>query len=111
MMIGPPIEGTSRRLTELLTIDLRNSFLQWQAQLLSNYSVHVFVVHGVEVSTLPLWRVVLDSSLANYPCRQILPIIYEDPQLSDGELELISEATLYPHHALTQPLLINEIVY
>jgi hypothetical protein len=101
-MVGPPIEGTSRRLTKLLIVDLRNSFLQWQAQLLSNYKC---VPHGVEVSTLPLWQVVLDSSLANYPCRQSLPIVYEDPQLSDGELELISEATLYPHHALTQPSL------
>jgi len=64
-MISPSIEGTARRLTELLpTIDLRDSFLQWQAQLLGNYSGHVFVPHGIEMSTPTLWQAVLESSLA-----------------------------------------------
>ena len=64
-MISPSIEGTARRLTELLpTVDLRDSFLQWQAQLLGNYSGHVFVPHGVEMSTPTLWQAVLESSLA-----------------------------------------------
>jgi len=65
MMISPSIEGTARRLTELLpTVDLRDSFLQWQAQLLGNYSGHLFVPHGVEMSTPTLWQAVLESSLA-----------------------------------------------
>ena len=65
MMISPSIEGTARRLTELLpTVDLRDSFLQWQAQLLGNYSGHVFVPYGVEMSTPTLWQAVLESSLA-----------------------------------------------
>ncbi len=56
---------TARRLTELLpTVDLPDSFLQWQAQLLSNYSGHVFVPHGVETSTPTLWQAVLESSLS-----------------------------------------------
>jgi Ring finger domain len=67
MIVSPSIEGTARRLTELLpTVDLPDSFLQWQAQLLSNYSGHVFVPHGVETSTSTptLWQAVLESSLA-----------------------------------------------
>src|SRR6266851_6482110 len=65
MMVSPSIESTARRLTELLpTVDLPDSFLQWQAQLLANYSGHVFVPHGVEMSTPTLWQAVLESSLA-----------------------------------------------
>jgi hypothetical protein len=65
MIVSPSIEGTARRLTELLpTVDLPDSFLQWQAQLLSNYSGNVFVPHGVETSTPTLWQAVLESSLA-----------------------------------------------
>jgi hypothetical protein len=65
MTVSTSIEGTARRLTELLpTVDLPDSFLQWQAQLLSNYSGHVFVPHGVEMSTPTLWQAVLESSLA-----------------------------------------------
>jgi hypothetical protein len=65
MIVSTSIEGTARRLTELLpTVDLPDSFLQWQAQLLSNYSGHVFVPQGVETSTPTLWKAVLESSLA-----------------------------------------------
>jgi hypothetical protein len=65
MIVSPSIEGTSRRLTELLpTVGLPDSFLQWQAQLLSNYSGNVFVPHGAETSTLTLWQAVLESSPA-----------------------------------------------
>jgi len=63
MTVSSSIEGTARRLTELLpTVDLPESSLQWQAQLLSNYSGHVFVPHGVEMSTPTLWQAVLESS-------------------------------------------------
>ena len=65
MIISPSIEGTARRLTELLpNVDLPDSFLQWQAQLLANYSGHVFVPHVVETSTATLWQGDLESSLA-----------------------------------------------
>jgi RING finger family protein len=65
MIISPSIEGTARRLTELLpNVDLPDSFLQWQAQLLANYSGHMFVPHVVETSTATLWHAVLESSLA-----------------------------------------------
>src|SRR6266850_1287985 len=65
MTANTSIEGTARRLTELLpTVDLPDSFLQWQAQLLANYSGHIFVPHGAEMSTPILWQAVLESSLA-----------------------------------------------
>jgi hypothetical protein len=65
MTVSASIENTARRLTELLpTVDLPDSFLQWQAQLLANYSGHMFVPHGVEMSTPTLWQAVLESSLA-----------------------------------------------
>jgi len=64
-MVSPSIEGTVRRLAELLpTVEPWDSFLQWEAQLLGNYSGHVFVPHGVEMSTPTLWQAVLESSLA-----------------------------------------------
>jgi hypothetical protein len=64
MIVSTSIEGTARRLAELLpTVDLPDGFLQWQAQLLANYSGHVFVPHGVETSTTTLWQAVLESSL------------------------------------------------
>jgi hypothetical protein len=65
MIVNTSIEGTARRLTELLpTVDLPDSYLQWQAELPSNFSGHVFVPHGVETSTPTLWKVVLESSLS-----------------------------------------------
>ena len=65
MTVSTSIEGTARRLIELLpTVDLPDSFVQWQAQLLSNYSAHVFVPRGVEMSTSTLWQTILESSLA-----------------------------------------------
>ena len=65
MTVSTSIEGTARRLIELLpTVDLPDSFVQWQAQLLSNYSAHVFVPHGVVLSTSTLWQAILESSLA-----------------------------------------------
>ena len=59
------MEGTARRLTELLpSVDLQDGILQWQAQLLSNCSGHVFVPHTFDTSTAALWQAVLESSLA-----------------------------------------------
>ena len=74
-MISPSIEGTSCRVAERLpTVDLRDSFLQWRAQLLGNYSGNVFVPHGVEMSTPTLWQAILESSSAQSSIRQSLPI-------------------------------------
>ncbi|KAH9056530.1 hypothetical protein EDB87DRAFT_1566420 [Lactarius vividus] len=63
--VSTSVEGTARRLTELLpTVDLQDGILQWQAQLLSNCSGHVFVPHSLDTSTAALWQAVLESSLA-----------------------------------------------
>ncbi|KAI9453842.1 hypothetical protein BJY52DRAFT_1152884 [Lactarius psammicola] len=64
-IVSTSVEGTARRLTELLpTVDLQDGILQWQAQLLSNCSGHVFVPHSLDTSTAALWQAVLESSLA-----------------------------------------------
>jgi hypothetical protein len=68
MIVNTSIEGTTRRLTELLSdVHLPDGFLQWQARLLSvdsGHVTHVFVPHGVETSTPALWQAILESSLA-----------------------------------------------
>ena len=65
MIVNTSIEGTARRLRELLpNVNLPDGFDQSQAQLLSTYSGHVFVPHDVETSTPALWQTVLESSLA-----------------------------------------------
>ena len=88
MMISPSIEGTARRLTELLpTVDLRDSFLQWQAQLLGNYSGHVFVPHGIEMSTPTLWQAVLESSLAQLSMQAELANLRSQNDLLKSEQE------------------------
>ncbi|KAH8986524.1 hypothetical protein EDB86DRAFT_2954517 [Lactarius hatsudake] len=64
-IVSTSVEGTARRLTELLpTVDLQDGILQWQAQLLSNCSGHVFVPHSLDTSAAALWQAVLESSLA-----------------------------------------------
>ncbi|KAI9434828.1 hypothetical protein H4582DRAFT_1818325 [Lactarius indigo] len=64
-IVSTSVESTARRLTELLpTVDLQDRILQWQAQLLSNCSGHVFVPHSLDTSTAALWQAVLESSLA-----------------------------------------------
>ncbi|KAH9046366.1 hypothetical protein EDB83DRAFT_2404799 [Lactarius deliciosus] len=61
-IVSTSVEGTARRLTELLpTVDLQDGILQWQAQLLSNCSGHVFVPHSLDTSAATLWQAVLES--------------------------------------------------
>jgi RING finger family protein len=65
MIISPSIEGAAHWLTELLpSVNLPDCVLQWQAQLLANYSGHMFVPHVVETSTATLWQADLEFSLA-----------------------------------------------
>jgi hypothetical protein len=65
MTVSTSIECIARRLTELLpTVDLPEGVLQWQAQLLSHCSGHVFVPHSFEMTLPTLWQAVLESSLA-----------------------------------------------
>src|SRR5229473_590808 len=86
MIISPSIEGTARRLTELLpNVDLPDSFLQWQAQLLANYSGHVFVPHVVETSTATLWQAVLESSLAQLSMQAEIAELRSQNEFLKGE--------------------------
>ena len=85
MTVSPSIEGTARRLTELLpTVDLPDS-CQWEAQLLSNYSGHVFVSNGIETSTPTLWQAVLESSLAQLSMQAEIAELRSQNEFLKGE--------------------------
>jgi Ring finger domain len=93
MTVNTSIESTARRLTELLpTVDLPDSFLQWQAQLLANYSGHIFVPHGAEMSTPILWQAVLESSLAQLSMQaELADLRSQNDLLKDEQQRLESE--------------------
>ncbi|KAI0259086.1 hypothetical protein BC834DRAFT_974597 [Gloeopeniophorella convolvens] len=64
LIVNQSVEHAARRLAELLpSIDFSDSDLQWQAQLLANFSAHVFVSCGHGMSTEILWQAVVESSL------------------------------------------------
>ena len=64
-IVNTSLDGTARRLTELLpSVDLQDGIHQWQAQLLNNCSGHVFVPRTLDSSAVALWQSVLESSLA-----------------------------------------------
>ena len=83
------IEGTARRLTELLhTVDLTDSFLQS----LANYSAHVFVPHNVKTSTPTLSQAVLESSLAQLSMQAEIPLLRsQDESLKSEHQSLENE--------------------
>jgi Ring finger domain len=86
MIASTSIESTARRLTELLpTVDLPDGVLQWQAQLLSNCSGHVFVPHGVDVSMPTLWQAVLESSLAQLSMQTAIADLRSQNELQTNE--------------------------
>ncbi|KAH9961180.1 hypothetical protein BJV74DRAFT_871919 [Russula compacta] len=93
MIVSSSIESTARRLTELLpTVDLQDSFLQWQAQLLANYSGHIFVPHSVDMSTPTLWQAVLESSLAQLSMQaEIADLRSQNDLLKSGQKRLENE--------------------
>jgi hypothetical protein len=110
MIVSPSIEGTARRLTELLpTVDLQDSFLQWQAQLLANYSGHVFVPHGVEMSTPTLWQAVLESSLAQLSMQAEISDLRSQNEFLKGEQQrLESEIQEMEARSREQEMLIRQ---
>lgn len=64
LLIFASVEGTARALAELLpVVDLSESGLQWQAQLLSNYSAHILVPRPVQDRQGHLKHIAMDSSL------------------------------------------------
>ena len=109
MIVSTSIEGTARQLTELLpTVDLPDSFLQWQAQLLSNYSGHVFIPNGVETSIPTLWQAVLESSLTqlttqaeNSDLRSQIEVMKSDRQRLESENKEL-EARIQRQESLIQ---------
>ena len=93
IIVNTSIEGTARRLTKLLpNIDLLDGFDQSQAQLLSTYSGHVFVPHGVETPTPTLWQAVLDSSVAQLSTQvEISELLSQTESLKNKQQRLESE--------------------
>ncbi len=86
MTISPSIEVIARRLTELLpTVDLSDDSVQWQAQLLANYSCHVFVPDGAGMFTPTLWQAVLESSLAQLSMQAEIAELRSQTELLNGE--------------------------
>jgi hypothetical protein len=66
-ILNTSIHRTAARLSELLPMDnslLSDSSLQWQAQLLANYSGHIFVSRGLGIDPDHLMQTVIESSLA-----------------------------------------------
>jgi uncharacterized small protein (DUF1192 family) len=66
-ILNTSIHRTAARLKEILQVDRRllsDSDMQWQAQLLANYSGHIFVSRGTKQSPAHFTQTVVESSLA-----------------------------------------------
>ncbi|KAH9984586.1 hypothetical protein BJV77DRAFT_966018 [Russula vinacea] len=103
MIANTSIEGTARRLAEILpNVDLSDGILQWQAQLLSVYSGHVFVPQGVEKSTPTLWQTILEFSLAQLSMRaEISELRSQNVSLKNEQQRL--ESKIKEEEARSQP--------
>ena len=67
LILDTSIHRTAARLNEILPVDSRflaDSDLQWQAQLLANYSGHIFVSGGLDNDRVHLTQTIIESSLA-----------------------------------------------
>ena len=85
MIASTSIEGTARRLTELLrTVDLPDS---WQAKLLAKYSGHVFVPHDVKTSIPVLPQAALEPGLARLSMQAELSEPRSQNILLEGDLQ------------------------
>jgi Ring finger domain len=66
-ILNTSIHHTAVRLNEILPVDNRlldDGNLQWQAQLLANYSGHIFVSRGLDNGHAHLKQTIVESSLA-----------------------------------------------
>lgn len=66
-ILNTSIHRTAARLNEMMPVDSRllsEGNLEWQAQLLTNYSSHIFVSKGPDNSSAHLMQTVIESSLA-----------------------------------------------
>jgi len=89
-ILNTSINGTAARLSEILPVDgrlLSDGDLQWQAQLLANYSGHIFVARDLNNDPAQLTQAVIKSSL------DVLTLRAEVSDLSSRNSMLMSETT------------------
>ena len=87
-ILNTSIHRTASRLKEIFPVDrclLSDSDLQWQAQLLANYSGHIFIPRGTKQSPAHFIQTVVESSLA------ILALRAEVSDLKNRNAVLTSE--------------------
>ncbi|KAJ6456123.1 hypothetical protein C8R45DRAFT_1064835 [Mycena sanguinolenta] len=87
LIVNTSLDVTARRLDNLLTVDSRllaDRSLQWQSQLLANFSGHFFVAKdGVKNSVEELTQAVLESSLVALGLQaEILDLKFQNSSLS-----------------------------
>jgi regulator of replication initiation timing len=89
------LDATARHLERLLAVDSRllaDTTMQWQAQLLAQYSGHIFVSNNVKKNFSDMVQVVLHSSLATLALRaQISDLKYQNSSLTTENQRLYAE--------------------
>ncbi|TFY77299.1 hypothetical protein EWM64_g6711, partial [Hericium alpestre] len=82
-IVNASIDTAAARLVKLLpVIDFPDRDLQWQAQLLANYSGHVFVPSGLVLNAASMMRIVMESSLALLSTRaQVAELTFQHSNL------------------------------
>ncbi|KAF7370312.1 RING-type domain-containing protein [Mycena sanguinolenta] len=96
LIVNTSLDATAQRLDDLLTVDSRllaDRSLQWQSQLLANFSGHFFVAKdGVKNSMEELTQAVLDSSLVALSLQaEILDLKFQNSSLSRERQSLETE--------------------
>ncbi|KAA1477866.1 hypothetical protein DENSPDRAFT_787293 [Dentipellis sp. KUC8613] len=92
-IIHTSVPAIAGRLAELLpVVDFSDKDLHWQAQLLSNYSGHVFVPRGIVPNLMNLTHMVMDTSLTLLALRSdITQLTTQNNHLTSENLRLRSE--------------------
>ncbi|KAI0035520.1 hypothetical protein K488DRAFT_43143 [Vararia minispora EC-137] len=92
IIVTASIEVAAQELAELLpVISLAKSGLEWQAQLLSNYSGHIFVPQKIEDRRTYLTDVALESSLALLACQSKMATLISQNATLERENRLLEE--------------------
>lgn len=96
------IDATAARLSSILPVDvnlLSNSDLQWQAQLLANYSGHVFVSKRVDSSSDNSTQTIIEASLAILAlraevsdCKNQCSMLVSDNKRLEAEMEQMEDS-------------------
>ncbi|TFY74325.1 hypothetical protein EWM64_g9687, partial [Hericium alpestre] len=92
-IVNASVDTAAARLVKLLpVIDFPDRDLQWQAQLLANYSGHVFVPSGLVLNASGMTRIVMESSLALLSTRsQIAELTFQHSNLVSENKRLEEE--------------------